>query len=93
VSQPIIRVENLSKAYRIGLKEEIPDTITSAITGLMRRPLEKFRKLRRLNTFGSNGHSNEEDLVWALKDVSFDVHEGEVVGNHRPQRRRQEYAA
>ncbi len=30
MSNSIISVENLSKAYRIGLKEEIPDTLTQA---------------------------------------------------------------
>jgi lipopolysaccharide transport system ATP-binding protein len=73
-----IRVENLSKAYRIGLKEQIPDTLVGALASWMRSPLRNFHNLRRLNTFHSNGDA--EDIVWALKDVSFDVREGEVVG-------------
>ncbi len=75
-----IQVENLSKAYRIGLKDEIPDTIASAVMGWVRRPLANFRRLRRLNTFGANGEGDEADIVWALKDVSFEVAPGEVVG-------------
>jgi lipopolysaccharide transport system ATP-binding protein len=78
MSRPVISVENLSKAYRIGLKEEVPDTLTSALIGFAKAPLRKFQELRRLDTFRHAGEA--EDLVWALKDVSFEVQEGEVLG-------------
>jgi len=93
---PAITVENLSKAYRIGLKEEVPDTLTQAALGWARAPWRNFQRLRRLNTFNATvkqarggraeneipdaEHPVEDDIIWALKDVSFDVHEGEVVG-------------
>lgn len=73
-----ISVNNLSKAYRIGLKEEIPDTLASAVTSWLRAPLRNLRNLTRLNTFA--GDAGESDLHWALKDISFDVAEGDVVG-------------
>lgn len=79
MSKPVITVENLSKAYRIGLKEEIPDTLVSAMSGIMKAPFRKFRDLRKLDTFGHSG-ADEEDIYWALKDVSFEVQEGEVLG-------------
>ncbi len=97
MSQPIITVENLSKAYRIGLKEEIPDTLVGAMTSWARAPLQNWRRLRKLNTFDlsktakhkGNGTSvvekdrpaeEEEDIIWALRDVSFEVKEGEAIG-------------
>lgn len=82
MTQPVISVEHLSKLYRIGTKEDVPDTLVGAMTNVLRAPFKNFNRLRRLDTFSSNGHSDEDsdDTLWALKDVSFEVQEGEVVG-------------
>ncbi len=74
----IITLEKLSKAYRIGLKEQIPDTMMSVLTGWVKSPLKNFLSLRRLNTFSHNGDA--EDIIWAVKDVSFKIRKGDVVG-------------
>jgi lipopolysaccharide transport system ATP-binding protein len=68
--RPIIRVENLSKQYRIGTRGPAYRTLRDALTGFARAPFERLRR---------NGHSNSE-TIWALKDVSFEVYPGEVVG-------------
>ncbi|MBD3676024.1 MAG: ABC transporter ATP-binding protein [Planctomycetaceae bacterium] len=78
MTKPIISVENLSKAYRLGLKEEVPDTFVSAMAGVAKAPLKNFRRLRQLDTSGHDG--SDDDILWALKDVNFEVNEGEVVG-------------
>ena len=80
MSHTAISIDNLSKAYRIGLKEEIPDTLLAMATSLARAPLRNWRRLRSLNTFGDGSAQEREDLFCALRDVSFDVAEGEVVG-------------
>lgn len=82
MSKPVISVENLSKAYRIGVKDEIPDTLVGALSSIAKSPFKNFNRLRRLDTFNDhkNGETDSDDTLWALKDVSFDVQEGEVVG-------------
>jgi len=67
--KPIISVENLSKQYHIGAKvpyKTFRETLMNAITSPAR-------------LFKGNG-SRENNTIWALKDVSFEVQEGEVLG-------------
>lgn len=79
MTDTVITVTNLSKRYRIGLKEEIPDTLAGALTGFVRSPLQNLKRLRALSTFQDQG-DDPEDVIWALKEVSFEVRQGEVVG-------------
>ena len=75
----MIRAESLSKVYRTGVREELPDTTLGALKRMVAAPLKNFRRLRQLDTSGVSGESSA-DLFWALKDITFDVNEGEVVG-------------
>ena len=72
-----ILVDGLSKQYRLGSKKRSYRTLRETIVGTLTDPF------RRMNTFaGANpGESTEhEGWIWALKDVSFKVRRGEVVG-------------
>ena len=72
MSRPIIEVENVSKRYKLGQ--------FNART--LRDEVEQFlRRLRRKNKEDGVPHAlAETSEFWALKDVSFFVQPGEVVG-------------
>jgi len=83
MSKQAITVEDLSKVYRIGLKEEHHDTMGSAFIDFVRSPLNNYRKYRSLYKFSEEelrSGKSHDDLLWALKDVSFNVTPGELVG-------------
>ena len=75
---PAIKVKNLSKVYRIGLNEKVEDTITGKVISLLKAPITNFKNLRKLQEFKLE--KNESDFNWALKNISFEVKTGEVLG-------------
>lgn len=84
-----IAVENLSKVYRLGVENHAGDNLATAMASFFRSPLSNFRKYRSLYDFrdvdianlesGSESGSRE-DILWALKDVSFEVPRGQILG-------------
>jgi homopolymeric O-antigen transport system ATP-binding protein len=66
---PIVKVEHLSKHYQIGSKTAQYATLRESLSNAVRSP---FAKLRR--------GSRSQESIWALRDVSFNVMPGEVLG-------------
>lgn len=72
-----IFAENLGKMYHIGLRERKADTLLQSAAGWLTAPLQNFRQVRRLSQFDQD---DAEDIIWALKEVTFSVDHGEVIG-------------
>ena len=79
MTNPAIRVEQLSKRYRIGIKDKMHDTFAGALADFATRPIRNLSRLRRLSAFRDSDEGGD-DIIWALKDVTFDVAAGEVLG-------------
>jgi ABC-type polysaccharide/polyol phosphate transport system ATPase subunit len=67
MAETAIRVENLSKLYKIGAQQQ-QDTLRDAF-------MEGFKKLA-----GRKNREGDENLLWALREVSFEIEQGEAVG-------------
>ena len=64
--KPIVRVDSVSKQYRIGSNAAAYQTLRESLTSAIRKP---FR-----------GNPKRNSTLWALQDVSFEIAPGEVVG-------------
>ena len=83
-----IKVEGLSKRYRIGAQQRAYRTLREKLNETAMAP---FRAMKSLTNGNGNGNGNglnpkseirnpKSEMFWALKDVSFEVKQGQAVG-------------
>ncbi len=77
MSDIAIRVVDLSKQYRIGGKQERYRTLRETLADAAVAP---FRRVRSILRGHGAGLADSDRTIWALKEVSFEVKPGEVVG-------------
>src|SRR5882757_2375427 len=65
MNNTVIQAEGLSKLYRRGL--QVDDGLRHSLEAFLRSPVASLRR-------------KKEETFWALKDVSLEVREGEVLG-------------
>lgn len=84
MSHPAIRVESLSKHYRVGARQQGYKTLRESLAEACTAPLRRLRAgvqgPKSKVQGGEDGARMQGEDFWALKDVSFEVQPGEVVG-------------
>ena len=85
MSEPVIHVQNLSKAYRLGTlgAKSFGDDVRSLWNKLRGKETKLDPKVvEQLGKEGSSTPINTEqkNLFWALNDINFKINAGEVIG-------------
>ena len=73
MSAPVISVEGIGKAYRIGLSNPTHTNFGEHLIELLKTPLKRMR-------MKSEDWDDNEDTYWAIRDINFQVNQGEVCG-------------
>src|SRR6266850_1271597 len=77
MSKTAIKVEGLSKRYRIGAQQRAYRTLREKLNETAMAP---FRAMKSLTNGNGNGHKSKSETFWALRVISFEVKPGEAVG-------------
>lgn len=81
-----IRVDNLTKLYRIGMKDKVNETFAGTLLNFLKSPLNNFREYKSLYSFDDvslddcDDQNQESGVLCALRNVSFSVEQGEAIG-------------
>lgn len=78
MSNTVIKVENLSKQYRLG--QVGTGTLSHDINRLWHKVRGKEDPYLKIGESNDRTIKGSSDYVWALKDINFNVEQGEVLG-------------
>src|SRR6202008_150859 len=68
-----IRAAGIGKQYRIGIKPQV--FFGDALVNAFMSPFSRLRSIFRNEPCGVSS-----DTIWALKDISFEISQGEAIG-------------
>ena len=72
-----IHVENLGKQYTIGIAPERYRTLRDSLSQVITAPGRALKRTFNGTSIPPDGAKNS---IWALRNISFDVHRGQVLG-------------
>jgi lipopolysaccharide transport system ATP-binding protein len=78
MSNIVVRARDVSKLYRIGAREQY-GALRDVISGWMSAPRRYLRSWSQ-RVDRNTALSVDENTLWALRDISFDVEQGEILG-------------
>src|SRR3989344_7828839 len=72
MNKSVIEIKKVSKKYELG--KNLPYySMRDAIVDIARNPLKRFSKIVK-------NKNDDRDSIWALKDVTFNVSQGDIMG-------------
>lgn len=78
MSTPALRVENVSKMYRLG--EVGTGSLSHDLNRVWARVRGKPDPYAQVGAVNDRAGEGTRDFVWALRDIDFEVGQGEIVG-------------
>ena len=73
-----IKVENVSKLYRLGKREVGKTTLAQVAYSALSSSIRNLRRLYKLTHFEEN--ESTADILWALRDINLEIKQGEIIG-------------